>query len=49
MRLKQLLANSALVAGVGVAAIGLGGGLASAEPYPPPPTGSDRSAATAGP
>jgi hypothetical protein len=36
MKLKQLLAKSALAAGIGVAAFGLAGGLASAEPYVPP-------------
>ena len=36
MKLKQLLAKSALAAGVGFAAFGLGGGLANAEPTPPP-------------
>ena len=36
MKLKQLLAKSALAAGVGLAAFGLGGGLANAEPTPPP-------------
>jgi hypothetical protein len=37
MKLKQVLAKSALAAGVGLAAFGLGGGLANAEPPPPPP------------
>ena len=37
MKLKQLLAKSALAAGVGLAAFGLAGGLASAQPYVPTP------------
>ena len=37
MKPKQLLAKSALAAGVGLAAFGLGGGLANAEPPPAPP------------
>jgi hypothetical protein len=37
MKLKQLLAKSALAAGIGLAAFGLAGGMASAEPYVPTP------------
>ena len=37
MKLKQRLAKSALAAGIGVAAFGLAGGLASAQPYVPTP------------
>ena len=36
MTLKQLLAKSALAAGVGLAAIGLSSGVAGAQPTPTP-------------